>query len=411
VITDSKLMRVISVIIIVALIAPFDAVPVASAQSTPSGKYKKEELAQMLAPIALYPDSLLSQVLMASTYPLEIVQADRWAKQNPNLKGDSLDKALLDKDWDVSVKSLCYYPQVLAMLSEKLDWTTKLGDAFLAQQTDVMDSVQELRARAQAQNNLKTTNEQKVIVQDKYIVIEPARPDVVYVPAYNPVVVYGPWWYPAYPPYPWYYPGAVFAGAAISFGAGFFVGAAVAGWCGFGWGGHNVNVNINNTYNFNRYDRHGDHRLYQNGTWKHNPDHRRGVAYSDKATAQKFGQAPSRSVEGRRDARGYDDRGSGRLSRDTTRPGSDKRADIGKGDAQRIAKGGADQRAGQKSRPDRQVVQRDQSAGRDHAFSGMGEGTNARAASERGASSRASSFERGSARGGGGGFHGGGHGR
>jgi hypothetical protein len=168
--------------------------------------FKTEEIEQLVAPIALYPDELVSQILMASTYPLEVVQADRWAKANKTLKGDALTKALEAQSWDPSVKSLVNFPQVLAMMSEKLDVTQKLGDAFLAQQKDVMDAIQRLRAKAQAQGNLKTTKEQTVIVeqpaaQTTVIKIEPANPQVVYVPTYNPTVVYGAWPYPAYPPY------------------------------------------------------------------------------------------------------------------------------------------------------------------------------------------------------------------
>jgi hypothetical protein len=187
--------------------------------------FKQEELDQMLAPIALYPDSLLAQVLMAATFPLEIVAADRWVNQNKDLRGDQLNAALDKMKWDLSVKALVPFPQVLAMMSEKLEWTQTLGEAFLAQQADVMDTIQKLRARAQAQGNLKTTKEQKVIVQEQEIVIEPASPTMIYVPAYNPTVVYGAWPYPAYPPYA-YYP----AGAALAAGAfGFVAGVAVGG--------------------------------------------------------------------------------------------------------------------------------------------------------------------------------------
>ena len=174
----------------------------ALAQGSGTGPtFRQEELDQMLAPIALYPDSLLAQILVAATYPLQVVQADRWIKQNKNLKGDQLNDALDNMNWDLSVKALAPFPQVLSMMSEKLDWTQKLGDAFLAQQADVMDTIQKLRARAKAQGNLQTTKEQQVTVQEQTIVIEPASPTVVYVPAYNPAVIYGPWWYPAYPPY------------------------------------------------------------------------------------------------------------------------------------------------------------------------------------------------------------------
>ncbi|MGZ8483483.1 MAG: DUF3300 domain-containing protein [Candidatus Binatia bacterium] len=211
---------------------------------------KQEELDQLLAPIALYPDSLIAQILMASTYPLEVVQADRFAKQNKNLKGDGLTKALEAQTWDPSVKSLVNFPQVLTMMSEKLDMTQKLGDAFLVQQKAVMDTIQSLRAKAQAAGNLKTTKEQTVIVEQKIIKIEAASPQVVYVPVYNPTVVYGVWAYPAYPPYYYYPPGYVATTAAFSFAAGVAVGAA---W-GYAWGSPNYNsgsVNINNSQNVN----------------------------------------------------------------------------------------------------------------------------------------------------------------
>src|SRR5215472_12069466 len=159
--------------------------------------FKPEELDQLLAPIALYPDDLLAQVLMAATYPLEIVQADRWVKdpKNAKLKGEQLASALENQPWDPSVKSLVPFPQVLDMMSQQLDWTQKLGDAFLAQQKDVMDTVQRLRRKAQAAETLKT-NEQQVVKTEpasQTIVIQPANPQVVYVPAYNPTVVYGTW--------------------------------------------------------------------------------------------------------------------------------------------------------------------------------------------------------------------------
>jgi hypothetical protein len=299
-------MRIVSIFAIVVLLTPVGALSDTGSGQSQTSQYSREELAQMLAPIALYPDSLLSQVLMASTYPLEIIEADRWVKQNQGLKGDALDKALQDKTWDASVKSLCYYPQALTMLSEKIEWTSGLGNAFLGQQSDVMNTVQELRAKARDEGNLKTTQEQKVVVQEKYIAIEPANPTVVYVPAYNPAVVYGPWLYPAYPPYPYYYPGAAVVGAAIGFGAGFAVGAAVAGWSGFNWGHNNVYVNVNKTVVFNNvHNHHHDGRPPHNNNWQHNPQHRHGVAYMDKKTANKFGQSPARSLEGRRDLRGY----------------------------------------------------------------------------------------------------------
>ncbi|MFZ2091714.1 MAG: DUF3300 domain-containing protein, partial [Pseudolabrys sp.] len=167
--------------------------PPASAQS--QQLLKAEELDQLVAPIALYPDALLAEVFMASTYPLEVVQADRWATDNKALKGDQLKAAVDKQGWDDSVKSLVATPSVLTMMSTKLDWTQKLGDAILAQQPDVMDAVQRLRTKAQANNKLTSTKEQKVSVTQQenkqVIVIEPTAPDTVYVPYYDPAVVYG----------------------------------------------------------------------------------------------------------------------------------------------------------------------------------------------------------------------------
>ena len=199
----------LSVLLAIGLVVLTSLLPVAlQAQSEAQGPtFSSEQLEQIVAPIALYPDALLAQVLMASTYPLEVVEAARFAQANPSLEDKALDDELQQRSWDPSVKSLVSFPQVLTMMDEKLDWTQKLGDAVLAQQKDVMDAVQRLRAKAQAEGNLKTTEQQKVIVEEAppsggttVIVIEPANPQVVYVPTYNPTVVYGAWPYPAYPP-------------------------------------------------------------------------------------------------------------------------------------------------------------------------------------------------------------------
>ena len=216
------------------------------AQQAPAKVFKQEELEQLLAPIALYPDDLLTQILMASTYPLEVVQAERWAKQNKSLKGDALKAALEKQTWDDSVKALVPFPDVLTMMSEKLDWTQKLGDAFLAQQKDVMDTVQKLRRKAAEAGNLKSSKEQEVKKEGDIIIVQAANPQVVYVPAYNPTVVYGAWAYPAYPPYPVYaYP----PGAALfTFTMGVAVGAA---WYGHGchadYHGGTVNIDRSTT--------------------------------------------------------------------------------------------------------------------------------------------------------------------
>ena len=265
------------------------AAPPAPAPSQPL--LKAEELDALVAPIALYPDALLAEVLMASTYPLEVVQADRWATENKALKGDALKAAVDKQSWDDSVKSLAATPSVLAMMSTKLDWTQKLGDAVLAQQPDVMDAVQRLRTKAQANNKLTSTKEQKVTVTQQQnrqvIVIEPTVPDTVYVPYYDPAVVYGGWAYPDYPPYYFapplgYVPGAILA-TGIAFGAGYAVGRWASGgnyWGGgVNWGGNNINVN--RSVNINNINAGGNN-------WQHNPAHRQGVKYSNTNVQQKF---------------------------------------------------------------------------------------------------------------------------
>lgn len=266
--------------------------------------YSREELAQMLAPIALYPDALLSQILMASTYPLEVIEADRWVRSNPNLKGDALDSALLQEDWDPSVKAVCHFPSILALMSEKIGQTTDLGNAFLAQEGEVMDVIQELRDKAYAQGNLASNARQKVIVQDQTIVIEPANPQVVYVPYYDPLYIYGPWWYPGYPPYYWGPPG-VSLGVGLFYWPAFNFGFDYGSWCYFDWPRHYVFINVHTRPRYVRHDR----WLTRPGQWQHVPRHRRGVAYRDRATARRFGQAPSRAADFRRDVRGFPARG------------------------------------------------------------------------------------------------------
>jgi hypothetical protein len=347
--------------------------------STEPAKFKQEELDQMLAPIALYPDSLLGQVLIASTYPLEIVQADRWAKANKNLKGDPLTAALEKQNWDPSVKSLVNFPQVLSMMSEKLDWTQKLGDAFLAQQKEIMDTVQKLRFKAKEAGNLKTTEQQKVVVQEKVIIVEPASPQVIYVPAYNPVVVYGAWPYPAYPPYPVYPPGYVAATAAVSFGVGVAVGAAWGyAWGNCNWHGGSVNYNINQNININNNINRSNYAQRPgqggSGTWQHDPDHRKGVSYGDQATAQKYNKGASSEAAKNREAfRGRSESGRQDLSR-----GSGDRASGLGGDRGSAGRGG-----------------------RDSAFGGLDRGSGVGKESNRGLQSRESMASRGESHGGG----------
>ena len=252
---------------------------------------KPEELDQLVAPIALYPDNLLSEVLMASTYPLEVVQAERWLQQHKDLKGDALKAAVDKQTWDDSVKSLVATPTVIDMMSSKIDWTQKLGNAVIAQQADVMDAIQRLRAKAEANDKLKTTKEQTVTVTQnegkRVIAIAPADPNTMYVPYYDPAVVYGPWPYPDYPPYYWPPPAYIAAGiiaTGIAFGAGYALGRWVSN--GYRWGGGfnwgRRDINFNRPVNINAGN-------VGNRTWVHNPVHRQGVRYTNPAVAAKFG--------------------------------------------------------------------------------------------------------------------------
>jgi hypothetical protein len=392
----------------------------ASAQQGNS-PFKPEEIEALVAPIALYPDDLLSQVLMASTYPLEVVQAARWVKANPNVKGEAAVKAVENQSWDVSVKSLVAFPQVLDPMSEKLDWTQKLGDAFLADQKSVLDAVQRLRQRAEQAGNLKSNEQQKVVVQQEaqqtIIQVVPADPQVIYVPAYNPTVVYGAWGYPAYPPYYWppspvWYPGGYLA-AGFAWGVGLAAAGAIFGNCN--WRGGDVNVNVNRATNIDRnYSR---TNVSTGGKWQHDASHRKGVSYRDSASRERYSKGVG-GAEGRRDYRGRES-GAGQ------RPAGD-RAGAGQrpaGDRASASQRPAGDRASAGQRPagtsDR-MANVERGGGRDNAFSGVGGGSASQRDFDRGrasnqsmsnrssgASSRSSS---GMSRGGGGASRGGGGG-
>lgn len=341
-----------------------------------------EQIEQLVAPIALYPDALVAQVLMASTYPLEVVQAARWSKANPKVTGKALEDAMQKQPWDASVKSLTATPQVLEMMNEKLDWTQKLGDAFLANQKDVLDGVQRLRKKAIDAGNLKTGKEQTVSTEQEsgttVVKIEPANPQVVYVPVYNPMVIYGPWPYPAFPPYYWY-PPAYAGGVFFTFSVGIVIGSAW--WGGCHWRGGNVYINHTVYNNFNRTNIDGDR-------WQHRPEHRKGVEYRDPASREKFGgQRPG--VDTREAYRGRGETGQRDFAGARDRPST---ADIQRDLAARDRTlAGAGDRAG--GRPP-------------GAFDGIGNGAQTRDFSSRGASSRASAAS--SMRGAGGGRMGGG---
>jgi hypothetical protein len=427
--TRRALMRGLSWLFMVLLAAPPSLI---AQQSGQAPVFKQEELDQIVAPIALYPDSLVAQILMASTYPLEVVQADRFAKQNASLKGEALTKALEAQSWDPSVKSLVNFPQVLTMMSEQLDWTQKLGDAFLEQQKPVMDTIQSLRAKAQAAGNLQTTKEQTVIVEEKIIKIEPASPQVIYVPAYNPTVVYGAWPYPAYPPYSYYPPGYVATTAAFSFMAGAAVGAAWGyAWGNSNWRGGNVDVDVNRNTNINNNINRGNYAQQrpaggQGNAWQHNAEHRKGVAYRDQGTAQKFNRAStSEAVKSREDFRGRSDAGRQDLARGGAgdRPGAGDRGGAGqlgggnrpatadRGGAGQLG-GGAGSRGGASQLGGGGAADRGGSGSRGGAFQGVsGGGSQARSASQRGSASRSSGGGGGRSGGGGGRSGGGGGGR
>jgi len=282
-----------------------------------SKSFKPEELDQILAPIALYPDALLSQILMACGYPLEIVEAARWSKANPNLKGDAAVQAVKDQSWDTSVKSLVAFPDVLKQLNEHLDWTQKLGDAMIGQQADVADSIQRLRGKAAAAGNLQSTPQQAVTTQGSgdnvQYIIQPTDPETVYVPSYNPSWAYGQWPYPAAPPV--YYPFAGALASGIFWGVGFAAaGAMFGGWNWGGYGNSYANINVNKAVNIDRnFDRNRVDR--DGGRWEHRAEHRKGVAYRDNNTRQRFNQAQRPGAAQRDQFRGRLDSGPGGANR------------------------------------------------------------------------------------------------
>jgi hypothetical protein len=415
--------------------APAQQPPPASAPAAASPTvFRTEELDQILAPIALHPDALVAQILMASTYPIEVVQAARFVEANPALKGDALNQALQQYPWDDSVKSLVMFPQVLALLNEKLDWMQKLGDAFLAQQQDVMAAVQRLRARAQEAGQLKTTPEQNVIVEPAaspatapppppgappstttvvtppsttIIKIEPSNPEVIYVPSYDPTVVYGAW-PPAYPPY-YPYPAGYFAAGFFTFAAGAAVGAALWGDCN--WGRGDVTINNSRVNNFtNSVNRSGEARNrvehYNRGAaggtagqgrgqWQHNPEHRKGAQYRDASTQQRFNQKGPANAQSRESFRGRaEGAGAGTTRAATTQSaggqGTRERAGAGQQPSASIG-----ERSGQSSRQSAGAAQQRQSGGgqarQASAFEGAGSsGRDAQSFSSRGNTSRQS---------------------
>src|SRR5688572_14423054 len=252
VVTMNPKKTLIATLLAAAAIAPLAITPLqAQAQvQAPQHVYTQAELDQMLAPIALYPDSLLSQVLMASTYPIEVVEAARWCRANPGLKGDDAVRAVQNEDWDPSVKSLVAFPEILQRMDEKLEWTRSLGDAFLAQENQVMDRVQLLRQRAEGAGSLRSDEQIRVVHEGPVIVIRPARPEYIYVPYYDPLVVYGPWWWADYRPIYWApWPGYVRPRPSYAFWWGRPIGLSVGFFFGdFDWSRRHVRVAYANSY-------------------------------------------------------------------------------------------------------------------------------------------------------------------
>ena len=266
--------------------------PSGTAPQNPAG-----QAASLVAPIALYPDPLLAQILMASTYPLEVAEAYNWQTQNPKLSGAALANALKTQNWDPSVKSLLSFPSVLKMMGTQLNWVQSLGNTYLADPKGTMATIQGLRERAKSAGSLNSNSQQTVTTQpadggtaSNAIVIQPANPQVVYVPTYNPVTVYGGWPYPYYPPVAYYPPGYAAGAAMMSFGVGMAVGAAM--WGGCHWGS-NGSVTVNNTTynNFNHATNSNPSNLNGNGNsdWNHNPEHRGNVPYGNSALQSKYG--------------------------------------------------------------------------------------------------------------------------
>ena len=415
----------------------------ASSQSGQASKLPPEQLDSLVAPIAIYPDPLLAQVLAASTYPLEIILLQRWLEQNKSLKDKELADAVAKQPWDSSVQALAALPALVKRLSDDIQWTSDLGNAFLSQQTDVMDAVQRMRKKAQDKGTLTTTEQQRVetrVVENKsVIVIEQSNPQVVYVPSYDPVVVYGAAYYP-YPPI--YYPAWGYAAtAAVSFGVGVMMGAFWSGGWGWGcgWGGNNVYINHNNNFNRNTNINRGNANLgnrpsqlparggntnlgnrpsqlpAQSGNlgggrsnWQHNPAHRGGTPYRDRATADRFGGSARGDSLAQRQAAGRDRVGGqgGSLAANRGTSGGLGSRSGGGGVADRAGGGGFG--SGGADRIGSRDLSRSGGGNRD-AFGGGSKGYNgssARNSSSRGSSSL--SRGGGGASRGGGGFRGGG---
>ena len=389
---------------------PADA-KAAAAPAEAAVKLPPEQLDSLVAPIALYPDPLLAQTLAASTYPLEIIQLHQWLAKNASLKDKALADAVAKQPWDPAVQSMAAFPDAVKRLAEDIQWTADLGNAFLAQQSDVMDAVQRMRKKAKDNNALASSEQQKVetkVIETKeVIVIEPAKPEVIYVPSYSPTYVYGPPVYP-YPPiyYPPYTPGAAFVG----FSMGIMIGAAWGGaWGHCGWGHNDINVNVNNNYNRNtNINRNTNVNRSGGSSWQHNSQHRGGAPYADRATASKYGgTARGESLSGRQASAGQQQARSGAASASRTSAGggASRSGDRGASASSYSGSGGGGDRIGSRdvsggsSRPSSSSSSRSSGFGSSSGYSG----SSARSSSSRGASSYGGGSRGGGGRGGGGG--------
>ena len=419
----------------------------AAAMAQNAAHLSNQQLDALTAPIALYPDALLAQVLMAATFPQDVQAAAAWSKSNPNVKGDDAVKAVASQPWDPSVQSLVAFPQVLATMASKPDWVTQIGNAFLAQPNDVMDSVQRLRVQAQKAGNLKSNEQQKVVVQPatststtQTIVIEPANPQVVYVPTYNPTVVYGAWPYPAYPPvYMPPPPGYALATGFVS-GLAFGAGVAVANslWGGFNWGNHDVNINVNNrintangTANWNRNanverrqnfnNQNFNGQRVNNANLNGQRNQYRGYDQSRQQAAQTLQNRTGQNMSGNASQRLQDiqhggNRANGNLS-GATQNGNRASGNRANGNLSGATQNGnrandLNNRA-QNANRSNDLGNRAQSTNRDNALRGAGDGNAGRADMQRGQQSRTAFQNQGGFNGGGGGrssFGGGGGG-
>jgi hypothetical protein len=269
----------------------------------PSQALAPDQLDDLVAPIALYPDPLISQILVASTYPLELVQASQWLQRSPGLTGAALTQAAEQQNWDPSIQALVVFPDLVKRLNQDITWTTNLGNAFLSQQGDVMDAVQRMRLKAQHAGKLSSTRQQRVVTTNDsgqpVIAIEPADPQMMYLPNYDPAYIWGPSLY--YPYASWYYPGAYF-GFGLGIPMGVYFGGGWGGWGGWGWqpgwGGHNIMVNNNfiHRYNFNSR---GSASLNGRSAWSHDASHRQGVPYSNAALANRYRGNARQSLQSR----------------------------------------------------------------------------------------------------------------